>query len=293
MKILVKPNTTVLKNYKNADAFLFGITDFSCLTNKNLNVQEIRQLCEKYKNKEIFISIDKNIFNKDISRLKKTLILLNEISIAGIFFYDLSVLYLAKKFNIKKKLIWNQNFFVTNSETCDFYKGEGVGGAAISSEVTFDEIKKITNNSDLDYFVNVFGYQLMGLSRRDLVSNYFKYIDEKDDSNIHYMINGDFKCSIIETKFGSKILSSKVLNGLTYLNKLKKLNINYLIFDEIMLTNKKFVKILNIFSDVLKNDYDEKILVAKNEEIFDIESNTDDLFLNKETVYKVKTNEKN
>jgi collagenase-like PrtC family protease len=288
MKLLVKPNTTNLKNYKNADAFLFGFTEFSYLSNKNLNVQEIRQLCDKYKNKEIYIAIDKNIFNKDISKLKKTLVLLSEITISGIFFNDLSVLYLSKKFNIKIPLIWNQNFFVTNHETCNFYKNEGALGAVISSEITIDEIKKITSNLEFDFFMPVFGYQLMGFSRRSLVTNYFKYIKEENTSKINYMINGDMKCPIIETKGGTKMLSSDMLNGLLYINELKKLNIKYLILDEQLLTNKKFVKILDIYSDAINADLNYDELEKLNKDIIELENNVSDLFLNKKTIYKVK-----
>ena len=109
-------------------------------------------------NKEIFIKIDKNIFNKDIENLKKILLELDSLNINGILFYDLSVLSLAKKLEIKTPLIWNQNFFVTNYRTCNHYEEKGVYGAVISSEITLQEIIEIRKNTSFKLFVNIFGY---------------------------------------------------------------------------------------------------------------------------------------
>lgn len=274
MKILVVPTSTNIKKYeKNAQAFLFGLKNFSYTTKINLNINQIKKI-KQQTDKEIFIKIDKNIFNKDLEKLKQNLIELDKLNINGIMFYDLSVMSIAKNLNLKTPLIWNQNYFVTNYKTCKYYEKEGIQGAVISSEITKEEILEIRKNTKLTLFVNIFGYQMMAFSKRKLITNYFKYLKKKNLKKKNYIIEKDKKYRIIETQEGTIILSDKILNGIKYKQLFEDNNINYLILDQTMIKDRSFLKIL----DIINNNKQEEIPIK----------NTDELFLNKKTIYKVK-----
>lgn len=274
MKILVVPTSTNIKKYeKNAQAFLFGLKNFSYTTKINLNINQIKKI-KQQTDKEIFIKIDKNIFNKDLEKLKQNLIELDKLNINGIMFYDLSVMSIAKNLNLKTPLIWNQNYFVTNYKTCKYYEKEGIQGAVISSEITKEEILEIRKNTKLTLFVNIFGYQMMAFSKRRLITNYFKYLKKKNLKKKNYIIEKDKKYRIIETQEGTIILSDKILNGIKYKQLFEDNNINYLILDQTMIKDRPFLKIL----DIINNNKQEEIPIK----------NTDELFLNKKTIYKVK-----
>ena len=274
MKILVVPTSTNIKKYeKNAQAFLFGLKNFSYTTKINLNINQIKKI-KQQTDKEIFIKIDKNIFNKDLEKLKQNLIELDKLNINGIMFYDLSVMSIAKNLNLKTPLIWNQNYFVTNYKTCKYYEKEGIQGAVISSEITKEEILEIRKNTKLTLFVNIFGYQMMAFSKRKLITNYFKYLKKKNLKKKNYIIEKDKKYRIIETKEGTIILSDKILNGIKYKQLFEDNNINYLILDQTMIKDRPFLKTL----DIINNNKQEEIPIK----------NTDELFLNKKTIYKVK-----
>lgn len=274
MKILVVPTSTNIKKYeKNAQAFLFGLKNFSYTTKINLNINQIKKI-KKQTDKEIFIKIDKNIFNKDLEKLKQNLIEIDKLNINGIMFYDLSVMSIAKNLNLKTPLIWNQNYFVTNYKTCKYYEKEGIQGAVISSEITKEEILEIRKNTKLTLFVNIFGYQMMAFSKRKLITNYFKYLKKKNLKKKNYIIEKDKKYRIIETKEGTIILSDKILNGIKYKQLFEDNNINYLILDQTMIKDRSFLKTL----DIINNNKQEEIPIE----------NTDELFLNKKTIYKVK-----
>lgn len=273
MKLLVIPTTINIKKFENAEAFLFGLKDFSYTTPISITLKDLKKMKQKT-NKEIFIKIDKNIFNKDIEDLKKILLELDSLNINGILFYDLSVLSLAKKLEIKTPLIWNQNFFVTNYRTCNHYEEKGVYGAVISSEITLQEIIEIRKNTSFKLFVNIFGYQMMAFSKRKLITNYFKYLKKKNYKRNNYIIEKDKKFLIKETKEGTMILSDKILNGLKYKKQLEKAKIDYLILDQTMIKDKDFKKVLQA--------------IKENKDIDNIISNTDTLFLDKKTIYKVK-----
>lgn len=269
-------------DYENAKAFLFGLKGYSTLE-RLIAIDDI----SKYNSKDLFLSLDKNMFEDDLKDLEDLLCSLDEYKIAGILFYDLSVLSIAKRLNIKTPLIWNQSFLVTNYKTCQFYENDGVSGAVISPVITASEVIDIAKNTNFDLFVPVFGYQVMGFSRRKLVSNYFKYINESDNSNYHLMIERDKKYPIIESAIGSKIYSDEVLNGIRYINSFKNSGIKYIILTDYMIDSDIFAKVSEYYERAVYNNLKDEELVELEKKVNNL-VNGSTLFLDKETVFKVK-----
>ena len=279
MKIIYKTN----KNYRNAKCVLFGLKDLSTYENE-ITLEELKDI----KDKEVFLAIDKNIFNRDLELLENTLKRIDKYNIAGIFFYDLAVLNLAKKYNVKTPLIWNQNFLVTNYKTCNFYQKEGITGAVLSSEITISEVEEIAKNTKLNLFLNIFGYQLMAISKRNLITNYFKYLKLENDKQTNYIIEKNNKYPVIEEKIGTKFYTKDILNGIRYINKLKQANIKYLILDDNLIEQKVFEEVASIYEESIANNLTDEQLLEKEEKIKKLLPNTSTLFLDKKTIYKVK-----
>lgn len=288
MKIVVKPNSVLELNRIKADAFIFGIQGFSINTLATVNLVDLKEIKNKLKDKEIFVSIDKNIFEEELGLLETLLLDIDKLKLSGILFYDFAVLYLKDKLNLKTPVIWNQNFFVTNYRTIDFYKKLGVNGAVISSEITLEEIEKIAiKEKNISLFVEAFGYQMMSFSKRKLISNYFKYIKEKDLVKEHFLVEKEQKYPIIEEQSGTAILSNYVLNYLKEFNTLKNMGIDYLILNENKINRKDFSLVLDLFCKAKEDNLsDEEIseLSLKIDKMF----NTSTGFLYKKTIYKVK-----
>ena len=279
MKIIYKTN----KNYRNAKCVLFGLKDLSTYENE-ITLEELKDI----KDKEVFLAIDKNIFNRDLELLENTLKRIDKYNIAGIFFYDLAVLNLAKKYNVKTPLIWNQNFLVTNYKACNFYQKEGITGAVLSSEITISEVEEIAKNTKLNLFLNIFGYQLMAISKRNLITNYFKYLKLENDKQTNYIIEKNNKYPVIEEKIGTKFYTKDILNGIRYINKLKQANIKYLILDDNLIDQKVFEEVASIYEESIANNLTDEQLLEKEEKIKKLLPNTSTLFLDKKTIYKVK-----
>lgn len=279
MEIIYKTN----KEFKNANAFLFGLKDFSTFE-ETITLNDI----ESFSNKKVFLSLDKNMFNEDLKLLEEILSEIDNYNIQGILFYDLSVFSIAKRLNIKTPLIWAQSFLVTNYKTCNYYEKEGVRGALISSLITHDEIVKICNNTNFDIFVNGFGYQMMALSKRHLISNYFDYINETNDKNINYMIEKEDKYPITEQEIGTKIYTKDVLNSIRYINELKKAGVKYLILDNFMIDEAIFQKVSKLYERAVNENLKDEELISMENEIKELIPNSSTMFLDKKTVYKVK-----
>lgn len=276
---LIKKNTNMKEGYP-----LFGLKDLS-INKPTLSLEELKNI----KDKNIFISIDKNIFNSDLPYLEKALKLIENLNLKGIFFYDLAVLSLSKRLNLKTKLIWNQDFLVTNYKTCNFYQKEGVKGAVLSP-LTIEEIEEIRNNTNLELYVNIFGHQLMAVSKRHLLTSYFNYINKENDQNIKFMKEKTGTYPVIEEFYGTKFLTKDILNGIRYLNKLKEIKIDYVILDSILIENDTFSKILEYYKEAIYKDVTEERLLEMEQEINKIIPTSLEFFA-KKTIYKVKKND--
>ena len=291
MIIVVKPNNiTKLNNYikMGAKAFLFGIKDLSINPTSIVNIKTLTYIKKKLnKDIKLFVSIDKNLFDEELDKVEKVLLELEKLKIDGVFFYDLGLLQIVKENNIKIPLIWNQNYLVTNYETCNYYKEKGVLGAVLSSEITMDDMLLIAKNTKLDLFVNMFGYQTMAVSKRKLITSYYKYLNKFNIIRKHKIFKENKSYEIIENKDGTVFLSNYILNGLPLLNNFKKSNIKYCILDQKNIKNKDFFKIITIYKDCLDNKKSKEYLDKIASEI----NNTSLGFFNKKTIYKVKNNE--
>ena len=135
----------------------------------------------------------------------------------------------------------------------------------------------------------------MATSSRQLITNYFKTFNiNKDPNKKYYMYEKltDEYYPIIENK-NTNFFSGKILNGILEFKKIINLNIECTIYlDDYLIPENQFYNILETFI-ALKNHPDDKEFAFKLKKV--VESNlfseSDDGFLNKKTIFKVKNNE--
>lgn len=286
MEIVVKPkDINNIDKYleMKANAFIFGIKNYSVNTTSTVDFKTLSHMKNTLpKEVKIFVSIDKNIFNKDLKNLEEVLLQLETLNLDGILFYDIALLRLRDKLKLKTPLIWNQNFFVTNYKTINYYKDNlNVNSCVLSNEITIEEIEEITKNTTSKLFVNAFGYQLMAFSKRKLITSYFNKIKTLNLKKEHMLKDKNGTYMIKEEKDGTAFITSKITNYFSVLKTLKNLGVSYVILDEKNIPNYKFLKVIDIFYKEI-ND-------------LKVEDNLDDLFdnlgtgfLHQKTIYKVK-----
>lgn len=96
-KIIIVPSSEkIVEKTKNiVDGFIIGIENLCtnicyCINKNNINI------LEKISNKDIFISINKNISDEELELVKDYLLLLNNYNIKGILVYDIGILIYIK-----------------------------------------------------------------------------------------------------------------------------------------------------------------------------------------------------
>lgn len=288
MNIIVIPNKTDLTTYikYNVKSFIFGLKDFS-VNYEEISLDELKDIRNKYPDIEIYLSINKTIFNKDLKVLESLLKEIDKLNIKGILFYDLSIIYLKKELNLKTDLVWHQTHFVTNYNTCNYFYDSGAKYGILSSEITVDEMIEIKNNTKMKLMVYLMGHSVVSHSRRKLLSNYFKF-NNSSSTKEYYHIKDKAKGDsfiIYEDDNGTVICTSEILNGSNYVNKLLENNFKHFILDSKFIPDEVFFKVLDLFRELLesKNIDKEEIINKINTEIGGFTG-----FFNKKTIYKVK-----
>lgn len=246
----------IVKNVKeareiNADAYLLPLKDLSINYQNTFTIEDIKKIQKL--NKEVFIFINKNIENREIETLTKTLEEIERLKINGIIFYDIALVQLKKELNLKTDLVWHQEHLTTNYAAVNYWYNKGVKYAYLSSELTKREIEEIKNNTKSKIFVNVFGYLPIFTSKRHLVKNYNYTFNIQDRGNKIYK---EGKLYNIEDNIdGTTVYSDYILNVK------EKINADYLVYNTNLISN---------FKETLNNQKEETG------------------FLYKETIYKVK-----
>lgn len=284
MKLLVGLNNKNILDYLDyTNSFIIGLKDFS-INYQEYDIEEIKKLKEDYPNIEIFVSMNKNIFNSDLSELEKKLELLNTIDIRGILFYDLSILSLVKRKKLNLPLVWSQEHMTTNYNTCNYYYNNSCEYVNISNEITVDEIKEIHDKSKIKIISLFFGYPDVSFTKRKLLTNYFLYNNLDKEKDWYTISSDDDKYFIKESNLGTRILYGKVLNGIKPFYDLKNI-VDYALLNEEMMDHDTFIKGLSIFKEL----NDDKISVEEaNKKIEELVNSNDTVFYYKKTIYKVK-----
>ena len=275
-KLMYIPNKKELNN--DVDAYLLGIENLSVNMPIYFTLEEIKNIKS---DKEIFISLNKNMHSNDLSLLEETLIELSKLNIKGVFFYDIGVLNIVKRLNLNIKLVLSQEHLTTNYETINFWYNEGVEYTQISEEIKEEEIINIKHNTKSKLIVPILGYFPMFVSRRHLKENYLNEFSLKDDSKINY-IEKEGKIYPIVDENVTTVYTSSYLNGIKEFLNFKKENIEYVLINGFLL--KEEDKIINMFKTVTNENLEEY-----NTEISNIlDNNIDTFFLHKDSIYKVK-----
>ncbi len=282
MKLLVEAGKTNIYEFK-CDGVILALKDYSVGSEKYYSLDEIRDICSNY-NGEIFVKLNKNLFNDDIDEVKKILMELDNLKINGVFFYDLAVLELKRELNLNIDLVWNQTHMVNNYKTCDYYNSRGVKYALLGKEITLDEIGEIISSSKITSMVEVVSKPSVALSYRSLVSNYYKDLGISGDKNIkiHEKVS-EIDFIVSEDSNGSCFYEDIITNGTSVIKSLFEFGCPYIIMREYGIPD--FLELVNDTALYINDSCSDTNYVEKYKKLGDSTN-----FFFKKTIYRVKKN---
>lgn len=236
---------------KNIKAILIGIDKLSVSPLFKMNIDDIIKLANNT-DKEIFVSMNKMMHNKDLKLIEEVLVKINNSKISKVLFYDLSVLNIAKKIKINKDLVISQEHLNASINTNDFYYKRGVNYSLITSDITYEEINEIAKSSKINLITTVYGYLPIFYSRRYLITNYLDYINKDKKDSIYYLKHNEDYYLIKEEEEGTLIYTKEPINLINDYLKLE--NISYYLIDGSFMEDNDFIKVVDNYINKVKQD---------------------------------------
>ncbi|MBQ3435926.1 MAG: U32 family peptidase [Bacilli bacterium] len=281
MKLITKVDSKNYNEYKDlTDALIMPLANYAVGYKSYFMLEEIKEA----KGLDLFVVINKNIFNDDIDELKEILKEIDKLNISGILFYDLSLIALKKELNLKTDLILDITHMMDNHDLVNYFSDLGINGVRLPSELTIDEIKSIKQESKIPIMVNYIGVEDVAFSKRKLLTN----SNIKKDSTIIKEEISKEEFIVNESDLGTSFLKKEIFNASSALEELVEVNTDYIILNEDYIEHDKFVKILAKTKEVLDN---KKNYSDYQKEIESLIGNYTG-FLYKDMIYRVKGNEK-
>ena len=219
--------------------------------------------------KELFICMNKLMHNKDIDYLRECLLKVRNKNL-HILFYDMAVYNIARELGIEDKLVIYQDHLNASILSNRFYNRLGIKYSFITSDITMEELLLIKRNVDSKIMFLGYGYLPMFYSRRYLISNYLKYIDQFDGEKSKYEIVSDMgkKYTIAEEENGTTIYTDREVNLINYMEQLDE--IDYIVMNSNNIDSDEYLRMVDKF--------------IKREKMDDCYLG----FFDKKTIYKVK-----
>ena len=283
MKVLVELASKNISQYVNkCDALLLGLEDFSVMNTVTFSVEEVKSIISSYPQFEIFIKMDKNIFNEELDTLKGILKELDRLKVAGVFFYDLSLLKIKRDLKLKFDLVWAQTHMVNNYRTCNYYFEQGVKYSLLSKEITLDEVLEIKKKSLVTPIVEVVSLPSVAFSRRKLVHNYYDDMGDTGNSTLNVLEKITGKNYIVkEEKAGTGFFLDEALNGTSVIASLYQAGIDYILLREDGI--KDFLELVDDTKKYISLGCCDENYVLKYKKLGDSTG-----FFFKKTIYRVK-----
>lgn len=298
MKLLMIPNDTNLSRYENTniDGYIVGWKGYSIFNNCLFTLDELKHTISKIvkQGKEVFLSINKLMYNEDIEELRKHLFEIDQLGLTGILFDDLSLLHLKNEMKLKTDLVYGSSHLLTSYQTANYYYNFGVSYGVVSTEITLEHILNLKKNTKMKLMTTIYGYLGMTHSSRNLIHNYFEYIGEEKKDSTYYMYekvrNEDYP--VYEDENGTYILSSHIMNGARVIPELIENNMDYVIMNGLNIEHHVLDEVIEKIGKIREDYHNIELVLKLHDEISNLTPKTDYGFLYKETIYRVKNNDK-
>ncbi len=163
-----------------ADAVFIGGKEFSLrsqASNFTLDdIQEAVAFAEQY-NAKIHVTCNIILHQDNLSGIKEYLQALDNIGVSAIIVADPYIMMLAKEMNLKLEVHVSTQLSTLNSKAIQFYQNMGMDRVVLGREVTYENLKDILNETDMDIEYFIHGAMCIHYSGRCMLSNYLALRD--------------------------------------------------------------------------------------------------------------------
>jgi len=250
-----------------ADACYIGGYDYSLRANaNNFSMEEIKEAVKfAHKlNKKIYVVCNIVFHNENLKDVETYLKDLERAKVDAVILSDLFLIDIIKRVSPKLKIFLSTQASITNKESVNYYKSIGADRVVLARELTKNEIKEISDETDVELEVFLHGAMCTCYSGRCVLSNYFT----NRDSNRGGCAQVCRFCFDLDKKRKTEFsLATKDLNLASYIKDLIDMNITSLKIEGRMRSNYYLATVNSCYRNLIDAYYNNnytKELVEKN-----------------------------
>lgn len=237
---------------------IIGINGLSCRMNGYFNIEDLKELCDKKRDKLISVNINNFFHEEDIPKLEKMILELSAYDIDEISFQDFAIPQIMYENNINIKLNYNPETLNTNYEQIPFFAENGISSMYLAHELTLNEIIEISRNkSNMELEMQIHGFTYFMHSAWPMITNFKNEIKYKNtkykDTDIYFIREESrpLRNIIFEDYQGTHMFSGFILSGISKIKELD--NIDYFRIDSIFRSETWTINMIKIYSMYLND----------------------------------------
>lgn len=250
MKYIVNPvNNKDLETFLHSNDItdiLIGVDYLTHGIGLKLKVEKLNKILKK--TNKISLDISRLFHEKELTIINEILDKINFEKVNLIFYSDFGLYMLLKEKGLEKKAVYNAYTYTTNVSDINFYNDIN-NYVCVSNQISSDELRYLLEKSNKKAIVYGFGKSIIFYSKRELLTNYFKYRGLNDNPHSKsYYLKEEFRDDlyhIYEDEFGAYIYEAGYYYLFEELENMK--NIEYVILDASDLDSKNYRKVVNAY----------------------------------------------
>lgn len=163
-----------------ADAVFVGGKEFSLRSSaSNFTIEDIKEAVEfaNLYNAKIHVTCNIILHNDNLEGLEQYLKALDEIGVTAIIVADPYMIHITNKLNVNMEVHLSTQLSTLNSYAIKYFEDLGFDRIVLGREVSYENLKLIKDNVDIDLEYFVHGAMCIHYSGRCMLSNYFSRRD--------------------------------------------------------------------------------------------------------------------
>lgn len=216
---------------------------------------QVKSICEQL-GLRMLVMVNRFFTEEELPQLREFLKECKTLQVDGMYYGDECVLYEAQKLKLVDRLIYHPDTLITNHADVNFYLNEGISMVSISKEITKEEICAIARQAQGDIEIMIHGRVNMMHSKRNLISNYLKFIGKEEDikgkRSLYIMEETrEDHMPIIEDEFGTHVFSGYTLASFMEIKDFADAGIHHMRIDGIFHDIDYVCEALRLYHEIL------------------------------------------
>ena len=250
-----------------ADAVFIGGKKYSLRTRaSNFDIDSIKEACKiaKEYNGKIYVTCNIFALNEDLEDLKDLenyLIELEKAGVDAIIASDFAIIETCKKVCKRMQVHISTQLSSYNHKSLDFFKSIGATRVVLARETTLDEIKEISNNTNIEIEAFIHGAMCMSISGKCTLSNHMTNRDANrggcaQSCRWFYHLSDENNNPVTNTLF---TLSSKDLRIISEIKDLIEAGVSSLKIEGRMKSEYYIATIIGQYRKIIDDIYNNKL----------------------------------